>query len=216
MVDVARLRQIMESRQPYWSEYEEMLNAIEFARAELGIYDRDVPATYLDARMVYIELEAKLRPPTWEQRREYKRLLKLTGGKLEGTLISEGQIQVLIEQAKDELDRQTAGLSPRPEDFVTKLKSEWKFLRDSTRLTESEKKENRQLFLNFFFGPMAAGFVLGLIPGVRYVALVLGFLTTVVLFGISIFDKGIVGAFAVSALFFTFFALCATLIVNSL
>ena len=83
------------------SDFEMMLEAIEFMQAELGIYTPEVPGSYEKAKQKYADLRIRVLPPTDEQLRELQRLLEQTGGALSGELCSNIQVSLLIEALQD-------------------------------------------------------------------------------------------------------------------
>ena len=97
MTDVAHLRHLLRFKESNRSEYEALVDGIEFALAELGIDDQEMPATLPEAKQLYKELIPRLKPPSPSQLRELDRLLSETGGTLNGALVSEAATELLID-----------------------------------------------------------------------------------------------------------------------
>lgn len=102
MTNVDHLRHLVRFDEGDRSEYERLVDGIEFARAELGIDDSEIPASLTEVKQLRNELVSKLKPPTPAQLRELDSLLRATGGTLQGTLISVAPAQLLIDHLRDE------------------------------------------------------------------------------------------------------------------
>ena len=83
------------------SDFEMLLEAIEFMQEELGVCSPEVPGSYEEAKQMYANLRTRVLPPTDEQLRQLQRLLEQTGGALSGELHSSAQVSLLIEAMQD-------------------------------------------------------------------------------------------------------------------
>ena len=101
MSNVEHLRHLLRFTDGDRSERESLIDDIEFARAELGIENCEIPPTLKEVTRLHDELVGKLKPPTPGQLRELDRLLIKTDGTLNGTLISGTATQLLIDYLRD-------------------------------------------------------------------------------------------------------------------
>ncbi len=95
------LRQFVVFDEDKPSDFDMMLEAIEFMQEELGVSSNKVPSSYEDALRIYADLKTKVLPPTDEQLRQLQVLLEQTGSVLSGKLHSRAQVSLLIEAMQD-------------------------------------------------------------------------------------------------------------------
>lgn len=83
------------------SEYEMLLDGIEFARAELGIDDSEIPASLAEIRRLRDEFVSRLKPPTPARLNELEWLVSKTGGTFHGSLTKGAAAQLLINHLRE-------------------------------------------------------------------------------------------------------------------
>lgn len=182
MTDVAHLRHLLRFKESNRSEYEALVDGIEFALAELGIDDQEMPATLPEAKQLYNELIPRLKPPTPSQLRELDRLLSETGGTLNGALVSEAATQLLIDYLRYvKLEELSNERDLFEEDFEITLDKTYSDEIDPVDRARTSLEMLRSMLL-----PLLIGLIVGWIPGIGSWIFSIGFFLTLLGIGFGI------------------------------